>query len=237
MTTLLISDLHLSPERPEITQAFFDFLDTRAAAASELYILGDLFEAWIGDDDPSELAVSVQQRLSALSDKSVAVFFMAGNRDFAVGKRFARATGCTLLPDYHVATLNGAPTLLLHGDTLCTGDKAYQRFRRRIRNPIVLWLMKRLPLSKRQKIASDWRQKSTMANANKPENIMDVSTEAVEQTMTKFAVNRMIHGHTHRPNRHRHGNGERIVLGDWGEQGWYIEANDRQVALQSFALK
>lgn len=234
---LLISDLHLSPERPAITRAFFNFLKNTATNARALYILGDLFEAWIGDDDPAELAQAVQTQLRRLSDSGVALYFLHGNRDFLVGKAFARKTGCTLLPDYHVAMFGDSRAVLLHGDTLCLDDADYQQFRRRYRHPVMLWLLRRLPLKKRQQIADDWRRKSAAANANKPENIMDVTPQAVEQIMRQYQVEIMIHGHTHRPGRHRHASGERIVLGDWDREGWYLSADDaRGFELHNFAI-
>ncbi len=236
MTALLISDLHLSPERPAVTRAFFDFLSNKAATAKQLYILGDLFEAWIGDDDPSELAGDVQDQLKALSERGIEVYFQHGNRDFLVGKTFARNTGCKLLPELHLTSLAGVDAVLLHGDTLCTDDEDYQRFRRRYRRPFMIWLLRRLPLKKRQQVAADWRERSAMANANKPENIMDVSGDAVEQTMKKYGVKLMVHGHTHRPDHHQYPYGERIVLGDWHHKGWYVEADGRGISLNSFDI-
>lgn len=236
MSALLISDLHLSPQRPRVTRAFFNFLDDIATNADSLYILGDLFEAWIGDDDLSELALEVQSHLKVLAIKGVNLFFLHGNRDFLIGERFARNTGCTLLPDHYVTELAGIPTVLLHGDTLCLDDQDYQRFRRRYRHPLMLWLIKRLPLTRRQKIADNWRRKSAMANANKPENIMDVSPQAVTQLMAEHQVKLMVHGHTHRPARHQLAEGERIVLGDWHDKGWYIKADEQGIALNSFDI-
>lgn len=226
MTTLLISDLHLSPERPAVTRAFFAFMRKKARQADALYILGDLFESWIGDDDPAPLAREVIVELKQLSDNGTRLYFMHGNRDFMIGRRFARETGCTLLPQPHVAELGGQKILLLHGDTLCTEDEAYQKFRRISRNPLVKFVMRHLPLKKRQQIAADWRRKSMAANANKSDNIMDVTSAEVERVMNEFGVSLMIHGHTHRPARHALPCGERIVLGDWHEQGWYIRVED-----------
>ena len=237
MSTLLISDLHLSPERPAVTQAFFEFLEHQAREASALYILGDLFEAWIGDDDPSELARAVISALKTLSDRGTKLYFLHGNRDFLVNKRFAREAGCTLLPEHHVANLEGHKILLLHGDTLCIEDVDYQKFRRKARHPVFRWLLSHLPLKKRQQIARDWRTKSMAANSNKSDNIMDVTDSEVERLMTKYQVNTMIHGHTHRPNHHRHKNGERLVLGDWHHNGWFIRvAKNAAPELISFPI-
>jgi UDP-2,3-diacylglucosamine hydrolase len=237
MSTLFISDLHLAPERPKVTRAFFTFLNQRAEQADALYILGDLFEAWIGDDDPSELAQQVSDKLRKLSNTGVAIYFVHGNRDFMIGTKFAKRSGCKLLPEHCAIDLYGKKVLLLHGDTLCLDDEAYQKFRRKIRSPIGLWLMRHLPLKKRQQIARDWRAKSKMANSNKADNIMDVSTAEVERLLAKFDTKIMIHGHTHRPARHKCKNGERLVLGDWDDLGWVIEATTDSLELSSFDIK
>jgi UDP-2,3-diacylglucosamine hydrolase len=238
MTTLLISDLHLSPERPAVTRAFFTFLENQTADVEALFILGDLFEAWIGDDDPAPLARQVIAALKKLSDSGVRLFFTHGNRDFLIGKQFARESGATLLPDHHLAELGGQRVLLLHGDTLCTGDADYQKFRRKYRHPLVKFLLRHLPLKKRQKMAVEWRQKSMRANANKSDNIMDVSGETVAQLMAQYQVKLMIHGHTHRPYHHHMAFGERLVLGDWHQRGWYIRIEgDHPPELISFPIE
>lgn len=240
MTTFFISDLHLAPERPEVSRAFFHFLSNEARGAGALYILGDLFEAWIGDDDPSELSQLVVTALADLHASGTQLYFQHGNRDFMVGKRFARDTGAVLLPDRHVVDLYGEPVLLLHGDTLCTDDLDYQRFRRRVRNRFAIWLLGRLPLKKRLEIATRWRAGSKEANSNKPEYIMDVNQQAVEQQLRKFGVKRMIHGHTHRPQRHQielDGEAcERIVLGDWHDNAWLLRARPGELALEHFPI-
>ena len=227
MTTLFISDLHLEAERPDIAKQLLSFLETEASEADDLYILGDLFEAWVGDDDPNTHYFTIKRALRKLVDGGIPVYFMHGNRDFMIGKHFARETGCTLLPDHFVAQLEGHKVLLLHGDTLCIDDEQYQKFRRKTRRPFFLWCLNRLPLSTRQKIADNGRAKSQAVNANKSENIMDVNTPEVERLMEQYQVNTMIHGHTHRPNRHQHKNGERLVLGDWHQNGWYIRVTEK----------
>ena len=238
MSILIISDLHLSPERPAVTQAFLDFLKNQATEAKALYILGDLFEAWIGDDDPSELAQSVISALKEFTDQGPKFYFLHGNRDFLINKRFARETSCTLLPEHHVTTLEGHKILLLHGDTLCIEDEDYQRFRKKARHPVSRWILSHLPLKKRQSIAKNWRAKSMAINSNKSDNIMDVSPSEVERLMKQYQVNTMIHGHTHRPNRHQHKNGERLVLGDWHKNGWYIRVTEKAgVELSSFSIE
>lgn len=237
MSTLLISDLHLSPERPTVTQAFLDFLKNQAAEANALYILGDLFEAWVGDDDPAPLSREVISALKVLTDSGTHLYVMQGNRDFLLDKRFARETGCTLLPDHYVTQLEGHKVLLLHGDTLCIGDEQYQKFRRKARHPLFRWCLNHLPLKTRQNIATSWRAKSMKVNSNKSDNIMDVTPSEVERVMEEYQVNTMIHGHTHRPNRHDHKNGERMVLGDWHHQGWYIRVTEMSGAeLSSFPI-
>ncbi len=236
MPALLISDLHLSDDRPEITQAFFHFLQTTASQADSLYILGDLFESWIGDDDPNATVRAVIQQLRQLSDSGVKLYFQHGNRDFMIGKRFARETGCTLLPDVYVAEIAGQRVVLLHGDILCTRDQAYQRFRALTRPKVVKAILRRLPLKKRQQIAADLRSKSMSANSNKAENIMDVTPEEVEKLLEENAVSLMIHGHTHRPDRHQHQHGERIVLGDWNKTGWMLRVSADDIELIEFPL-
>jgi UDP-2,3-diacylglucosamine hydrolase len=198
--TLFISDLHLSPQRPALTQLFVDFLEQRAPAACQLYILGDLFDAWIGDDD--EPLPEVSAALKRLTEQGTRCAVMHGNRDFLLGRRFARTTGCDLIPDPYLIQVGGEPVLLMHGDLLCTDDLAYQRFRRRVRNPIVQRLFLWSPLTKRRRIAADYRQRSAEAMAAKEDAIMDVNGSAVSGQMRRFGVRRLIHGHTHRPGEH-----------------------------------
>ena len=228
MTALFVADLHLASERPAITRAFLDFLAGADAAA--LYILGDLFEAWIGDDDDGPLARTVITALAAAGARGVQVHFQAGNRDFSVGRRFARETGARLLGDQELISVNGRRLLLLHGDTLCTDDVAYQRFRRRVRHPLTLFVLGRLPLALRRRIAQRWRAASVRHNRNKPEHIMDVNEQAVAAAFRDSGAQLLIHGHTHRPGRHAcridGRTCERIVLGDWTEtQGWFARVD------------
>jgi len=236
MATLFISDLHLSPERPAITRAFLVFLQQQASKASALYILGDLFEAWIGDDDPSELSHQVQTALRNLCDAGVSVWVQTGNRDFLIGSRFAVNTGASLIEEEHIVEAYGHRALVMHGDSLCTDDRAYQRFRRHARNPLWQFLFNRLSLKRRQRIASKLRAKSAMANSNKASAIMDVNNQAVEQALQRHNVPTLIHGHTHRPDRHQHKGGERIVLGDWHDIGWVLRMDASGYDLQSFKI-
>jgi UDP-2,3-diacylglucosamine hydrolase len=237
MSVLFISDLHLAPERPAVTRAFLSFLRDQTSEAEALYILGDLFEAWVGDDDPTELAAQVQSSLSELSQSGVKLYIQHGNRDFLIGRRFIQRCGAELLADEHLVQYHGQTALVMHGDSLCTDDVDYQRFRRKARNPIYKWCLSHLPLKRRQKLASDWRAKSMSANGNKASAIMDVNSAAVDAVMAKHQVQVLIHGHTHRPDTHQVSLGQRIVLGDWHDLGWVISMNASGFALQSFAIE
>ncbi len=224
MTTLIISDLHLDAARPESTELFGRFVDEQARNADALYILGDLFEAWVGDDDPSATGAIVAEKLFGLHTSGVPVYFMHGNRDFLLGSDYARRAGMTLLPDPSVVMLQGKPTLLMHGDTLCSDDVAYQEFRALTRDPRWRQHFLSQPLAARLAFAQQARAQSQAHQSGlkaqgKMEAITDVNAVTVESTFARFGIDRMIHGHTHRPAVHAHGNGERIVLGDWYEQG------------------
>lgn len=240
MTTLFISDLHLDESRPEITHLFLAFLREEARSAEALYILGDLFEAWLGDDDRSALTDAVRQALRALVTAGVPVSFLRGNRDFLVGTDFAAETGATLLPDPCVMVLYGEPTLVMHGDLLCTDDLAYQAFRKQVRDPAWQETFLTQPLPARQafaaqaRAASQQRQAGLIA-ANTLEAITDVNAAAVEDTMQRYGVTRLIHGHTHRPAIHALTAGghraHRVVLGDWYEQGSVLRVSSDGYAL------
>lgn len=222
MTTLFISDLHLDANRPEITRLFLDFLAQRATRAEALYILGDLFEAWIGDDDNSELNAHVARGLRQLGDKT-AVYFMHGNRDFLLGSNYAEQAHMQLLPEAKVIDLYGQRTLIMHGDTLCTDDTDYQAFRAKVRNPAWQQQILALPLPQRRQLAGQLRETSQTATRQKAEEITDVNQQAVLEALRDYQVDLLIHGHTHRPAVHNldHENwtARRIVLGDWYEQG------------------
>jgi UDP-2,3-diacylglucosamine hydrolase len=236
MAILFISDIHLSPQRPEVIRAFLRFLDKQASSAEALFILGDLFEAWIGDDDNCPAGIAVRNGIRQLSDKGIGVFIQHGNRDFLLGKQFMQDTGATLLADVHLVEYRDQTALVMHGDTLCTDDVDYIRFRRKVRHPISKFLLQLLPLRFRQKLANNMRARSKAANANKSSKIMDVNTDAVDSIMAKHEIKTLIHGHTHRPARHAVTNGERIVLGDWHDQGWFVIWNKDGFALESFAI-
>ena len=230
---LFIADLHLSPERPDILAAFRRFMETEAGNAETLYILGDLFESWIGDDDRSAFNQQVAELLSTNAKRGVRQYFIHGNRDFLLGQRFAAMAGLTLLPELARIDLYGRPALVMHGDTLCTLDHDYQAFRQKSRSRFWQWRIKLLPLWLRRRMARHYRQRSQMANANKAQQIMDVTPSEVDLQMAKWQVDLLIHGHTHRPNRHRHQHGERIVLGDWYEQGSVLTVTPKAITLSS----
>lgn len=238
--TYFISDLHLEASRPHVTRAFKNFLSTTARGARAIYILGDFVDAWIGDDDRSEFTRELKTALAKSASSGTRIYFLHGNRDFLIGKKFANDTGVTLLDEHTVVPLYGEKILLLHGDTLCTDDEDYMKFREKVRNPS--WQRKtlRYPLFLRKMIAARMRSKSRKENANKAEEIMDVSEPTVKEMFAKYKVSKMLHGHTHRPKRHTYDyNGkqyERIVLGDWEENAWYVKADTAGFQLEKFAI-
>lgn len=224
MTILFVSDLHLHASRPAVTDCFLRFLADTASRADALYVLGDLFESWIGDDAPGTTGLQVSAALRGLSDRGVVCSFTHGNRDFLISQRFATESGLRLLPDETVIDLNGERALLMHGDTLCTDDHAYQRYRKVVHWPPVQALYLALPLSARRRIEARLRSSSKEAYGSKPAILMDVNQQAVAAVMRRHEVSLLIHGHTHRPAIHRfenagQGAATRIVLGDWYEQG------------------
>lgn len=200
--TLFVSDLHLTPERPDTIALFLEFLAGRARRAGRLFILGDLFEAWIGDDDDTPPYPEIRRALQALTASGTACALLHGNRDFLIGRRFCRETGCTLLPEPALIPLDGQPTLLMHGDLLCTDDTDYLRFRRKVRHPVVKRLFLWKSLAARRAIAERHRRNSRTATAVKPEDITDASPQAVADYLGRFRAARLIHGHTHRPADH-----------------------------------
>jgi UDP-2,3-diacylglucosamine hydrolase len=222
--TLFISDLHLEAERPAITQLFLNVLADAGESIDALYILGDLFEAWIGDDDDTPFHRQIINALKAATQKGLPIYFMPGNRDFLIGHRFLAATGCQLLPDEKKITLYGTPVLLMHGDTLCTRDEAYLKWRKKARNRFLhtlLFLI--LPLSWRRKMAEKMRAASAQHTKKVTKDIMDVTQEEVERLMQQHHVHTLIHGHTHRPNIHaltiNGAPAKRIVLDAWHDHG------------------
>ncbi len=223
MTTLFISDLHLDAERPEIADQLKVFLKAEAVDADALYILGDLFESWVGDDDPNPHYATVKVALRTLVSRGVPVNFMHGNRDFAIGDVFAQETGVKILPDPLVVELYGENVLLSHGDAYCTDDVQYQTIRKMTRDPEWLAMILKKPLQERLAFAAQARAASAAHGGAINEKISDVNQRAIERAMLENSVDTMLHGHTHRPGTHRFTlDGEpasRIVLGDWFEQG------------------
>ncbi|MBT5331247.1 MAG: UDP-2,3-diacylglucosamine diphosphatase [Porticoccaceae bacterium] len=240
MSDIFISDLHLSEDRPDIYRAFCRFLHDLDEDVQQLYILGDLFEAWIGEDARNELAIKVIAELRLLAKRKIRVFFQQGNRDFLIGKSFAKAADIELLPDHYIYEYRGRHVLLMHGDLLCTDDKAYMRFRSLVHNPAVKGLFSLLPISTRRGIGKKLRAKSSQGKMEKSAEIMDVNQSAVIHTMEQFQVTEMIHGHTHRPKVHRFGrddeNLKRYVLGDWDENLWWIVSDAEGITLNSAPL-
>jgi UDP-2,3-diacylglucosamine hydrolase len=238
--TLFISDLHLDPERPKVTELFLELLATCAANADALYILGDLFEAWVGDDDTSPMNQAVCEGLKKCATSGTPVFVMHGNRDFLLAAQFADASGATLLEDPALIDLYGTPTLLMHGDLLCTDDKEYMAFRAMVRDPQWQQQLLSKSLQERQLIAGEMRNKSREQTGGKPESIMDVNQEAVVETMSAHKVQRLIHGHTHRPAIHdlliSGQPAQRIVLGDWYEQGSLLECTPAGCRLEALSI-
>lgn len=226
-TSIFISDLHLAPERPEATDTLLGFLKHIADSVERFYVLGDLFEYWIGDEGLAlPMPAAVAGAFRALSDRGTQVFFMHGNRDFLLGARFAAAAGMKLLADPTMVDLYGTPTLLMHGDTLCTDDVEYQRFRTMVRNPAWQSAFLAKPVEERIRMAQSVRGESEQAKQAKDMAIMDVSPETVEAALRAHGHPRLIHGHTHRPARHEHridGHiSERFVLADWYEHCGYL---------------
>lgn len=238
---LLIADLHLQPSQPEIAQGFIDYLRGPAREASSLTILGDLFEAWIGDDYRGDFERQIIAELKACSEAGTRLAFMHGNRDFLIGESFAADSGCALLDDPTVVELAGQRVVLMHGDSLCTRDEAYMAFRQQARNPAWQAQILAMPVQERLALAKQLREQSGEANTNKAEDIMDVTPAAVVDTMEAHDVRVMIHGHTHRPQVHdlevAGQPAKRYVLGDWRPGvGWQLRVEGDELTLESFAI-
>ena len=236
MSSLFISDLHLTEERPEANERFIELLEEKAHSAEALYILGDFFEYWIGDDDLAEPFNAVIAGL--LRKLSVPLYFMHGNRDFLIGERFCAATGATLLEDPCVHEIQGVKTLLVHGDTLCTDDHDYQAWRRTARNPAFQAQFLSKSIAERRQAIVQMREKSKEVVAGKAAAIMDVNEGAVKDALRRHGVRRLIHGHTHRPGRHAVDldgeRAERWVLPDWYGRGGYLEVDRKGPKLVQF---
>lgn len=234
--TYFIADLHLSAERPDITSCLMQFLESDAKEADALYVLGDLFEVWIGDDDVTPFNTAIAEAFSTLSQQ-VPIYFMHGNRDFAIRKGWTDKAGMTLINEPTVIDLYGTPTLITHGDELCTRDVAYQRFRKKSRSWWWPRLMLALPLAYRRRVAKNGRAESKENQKHLKPDIMDVTPDEVVKVMELHKVQQLIHGHTHRPNIHTlTANGKpatRIVLGDWYDQGSSLRVSREAIKLQN----
>ena len=236
--TYFIADLHLSENRPHLLALFRQFMQEQAPEAEKLYILGDLFDFWIGDDEQSDLISEVQQLIKHLTEQGVPCYFQHGNRDFLIGKKFANACGLTLLPTYQVIDLYGTPTLLCHGDTLCVDDVKYQHYRKKVHQKWRQWLFLHLPLKVRLNIAEKIRAKSRQDKQLKSTEIMDVNTNFVQKMFAQFHVTQMIHGHTHRQKHHEiPPHFHRIVLGDWGETSSLLEVTPHSIEFINDTLR
>lgn len=237
MSTLFISDLHLSGERESITKLFINFLDQRASKADALYILGDLFEVWPGDDMIQPDYEESISKMKALADNGLPLFVMQGNRDFLMGEKFAEVSGANLIEDPAVIDLYGTPTLLMHGDTLCTDDVDYQKFRTMVRDPRWKDNFFAKPNEERLAMTTKYRKVSKEETAKKAMDIMDVNQLTVEQVMLENNIQQLIHGHTHRPAIHDftidNKSMKRIVLGDWFEQGSVLVCDENGCNLES----
>lgn len=222
-----ISDLHLAQDRPENTQRFLAYLDSLSSNVSELYILGDLFDVWVGDDDPTPPNEEVKKQFNQLAKKGIRVYFLAGNRDFLIGEAFFNATQVICLEDEIIIDLFGVKTLLMHGDLLCTDDVEYQQFRALTHTPEWQEDILSKPLAERLAIAQHFRQESHLNKKEKSAGIMDVNETTVVNALEKHRVQRLIHGHTHRPNIHSHTannqTAERFVLAEWDTSGSVLD--------------
>ena len=237
MTTLFISDLHLEAERPDIGKQFLGFLETDAKEADDLYILGDLFEAWVGDDDPNTHYFTIKRAIRKLVDSGIPVYFMHGNRDFMIGNGFANETGVKILDDPYKVTMYGQKTLLSHGDALCLDDVQYQRVRKMVRDPDWQANMLAKPLKERLRIAQEARRQSLEQTINMSLEIMDVNQDEVKRVIEEHKVDVLLHGHTHRPAIHEvqlaNRKAKRIVLGDWYTQGSVVRWDSRGPKLEA----
>jgi UDP-2,3-diacylglucosamine hydrolase len=235
-----ISDLHLEEDRPDLTQAFLAFLGRISGRKTALYILGDFFNLWIGDDDDRPLNETVCAALKTSTAQGLEINLMQGNRDFLLGPAFALRAGANLLAEPHVLRFGDTRCLLMHGDVLCTRDTDYQAFREMVRDPAWQQAFLAKPLAERRAFADQARRQSKAMSSNKADDIMDVSQDAVAQVMQDYRVTTLIHGHTHRPAVHNLDlagqPARRIVLGDWGDKGWFVEMQGDKFSLAQFPI-
>lgn len=227
----VIADLHLCEDRPDITEGFLKYLREVAVEATHLYILGDFFEAWVGDDYSDDTIERVVAALNNRSSTGKMTYFCHGNRDFLVGSRFCERAGIKLLGEETVVEFAGQPTLLMHGDSLCTDDQEYQAFRKMVRQPDWQKAFLAQPLANRLAIAADLRAKSKTASREKAQDIMDVNDKAVQERCQSMQVTQLVHGHTHRPNEHNQHGVKRVVVGDWDNSMKYVRADETTLSL------
>ena len=238
MRQLFISDLHLWEQQPQLEKLFMQFMQQQASEADELYVLGDLFEVWIGDDAIDEMAERVIKAFRHFSDNVGKLYFIRGNRDFLLGERFADSTGGTFLVDPHRLNIAGQQTLLMHGDTLCTDDTEYMAFRKKVRSTTWQQHFLSMSIDQRRQIAREMRKASAARGKSMAEEISDVTQSEVNNLMEQSSVSLLIHGHTHRQARHpmtiNDQPAERIVLGDWGIRGSVLTVENEQISLSNF---
>lgn len=236
LPAIVISDLHLSQSTPELTHRFFQLLSQLPGHCEQLYILGDLVEFWPGDDVEDDFSIALIEQLKQLTQADVALYIQHGNRDFLFGNQFAHQTGASLLPEYHIVEIGNHRLLMMHGDLLCTDDTEYLKFRKWVRSRLARFIWFQLPASRRHKIIAYVRNKNKQRSANKPENIVDVSPQAVLDTLLKHQIMTLIHGHTHRPKVHQlqlpETPAKRIVLGDWQQHYWWLEISNDNLHLK-----
>ncbi|MBD63169.1 MAG: UDP-2,3-diacylglucosamine diphosphatase [Gammaproteobacteria bacterium] len=231
-----ISDLHLSENTPTITEGFYKFLETASSEFTHLYILGDLFESWIGDDNESEFSTGVMKQINQATNHGLEIFFIHGNRDFLCGEKFAKLSNLTLLSDPFFLDCFDLKIALSHGDDFCTMDFDYIEFKKKVRSQAWQKEFLQKPLFERQKIATSMRDASLNSNSKKDLAIMDVTPSAIEEFFSKYKPDLLIHGHTHRPNTHQTNSGARVVLGDWHETGWCFIIDNQRKELREFKL-
>lgn len=239
MSIYFVADTHLCEDQPAVTTAFIGFLQ-QLPEHCQLYILGDLFDYWVGDDSLTPWHVTIAEELKKLTVRHIKIFFIHGNRDFLLGKRYAKRCGMKLLGDINNIRYHGKTILFLHGDQLCTDDHQYQKFRLKMKNRLLQWLFLHLPLRVRQRIALRLRRESDQRNRQKAEYVMDVNQNAVLTLMGEFHSTIMVHGHTHKPDHHtfllKGEKAERLVLGAWHDELSYIKFDEQRYELVRAAL-
>ena len=236
MKPRFISDIHLSENNPHLTNAFKTFLNESKESCTHLFILGDLFEIWIGDDDDSSFNQEIKKILTDFTSNGPKTFFMHGNRDFLVGEAFGKETGITILPDPYALEINNQKVILSHGDFLCTDDKDYIDFRNQVRDKDWQNNFLKKTINERKQIAATLRTDSKEATLRKSDEITDVNNQSVEDFINEHQPDLFIHGHTHRPNIHDIGSSKRIVLGDWGDYGWVLNIDNQDFDLEKFLI-